>query len=89
MITALKGWIAARRNIRRRWQSDARMLAVDQPRTSYYEAHRRAAAARSAGNAADFWHWNKVAAEVARICPIADMDLETVKRIVDQELGKH
>lgn len=88
MFAVLRGWLDRRREIRRRWQSDARMLAADQPRTAYYEAQRRAAVARSHGDAAGFWHWGKVAAEVARICPTAEMDLETLKDVVDRELDR-
>lgn len=88
MIGWLRDWIEGRRRIRRRWQSDARMLVADHPRTAYYEAHRRAADARNRHDAKSFLHWSKVAAEVARICPSAEMDLETVKRVVDRELDK-
>lgn len=87
MFAVFTGWLAARRKMRRRWQSDARMQASDQPRTAYYEAQRRAAAARRDGDAAAFWHWSKVSAEVARICPGAEMDLETLKRVVDREMA--
>ncbi|MGE0281095.1 MAG: hypothetical protein AB7P20_10870 [Rhizobiaceae bacterium] len=88
MIAELTRWLDRRREIRRRWQSDARMLVADQPRTAYYEAQRRAAAARTGGDASGFWHWSKTAAEIARICPTAEMDLETLKSVVDRELGK-
>ncbi len=88
MIGPIRNWLEKRRALRRRWQADALLLAKDQPRTSYYEAQRRAASARARGDADGFWHWANVAAEVARICPDADMDLETVKRIVDGELDK-
>ena len=88
MIGWLHDWIEYRRRIRRRWQTDARMLCGQQPRTAYYEALRRAARARAHHDANDFWHWSKVAAEVARICPTAEMDLESTKRVVDRELGR-
>ncbi len=88
MIAAITRWLDRRREIRRRWQSDARMLAADQPRTAYYEAQRRAAYARTQQDRQMFWHWSKVAAEVARICPTAEMDLETLKGVVDRELDK-
>ena len=88
MIAVFTRWLDRRREIRRRWQSDARMLVADQPRTAYFEAQRRAATARTRGDTAGFWHWSKVAAEVARICPIAEMDLETLKSVVDRELDK-
>lgn len=64
------------------------MLAAEQSRTSYYEAHRRAAAARAHGDSDEFWHWTKVAAEIACINPTAEMDTETLTRIVDHALGK-
>lgn len=88
MIAAFTQWLERRRGIRRRWQSDARMLVADQPRTAYYEAQRCAAFARTQHDSQMFWHWSKVAAEVARICPGAEMDLETLKTAVDRELGK-
>ena len=50
--------------------------------------NRRAAAARSRRDADEFWHWSKVAAEVARICPAAEMDIEKLKSLVDREIGK-
>jgi hypothetical protein len=64
------------------------MLAADQSWTSYYEAHRSAAAARVQGDSDEFWHWTKVAAETARINPTAEMNIETLRRVVDRELGK-
>ena len=88
MIAALTRWLDRRREIRRRWQSDARMLVADQPRTAYYEAQRRAAVARKRGDAAAFWHWGKTAAEIVRICPTAEMVLETLKSVVDRERAK-
>jgi hypothetical protein len=88
MFGWLKTWTRHRREIRHRWQSDALMLAAEQSRTSYYEAHRRAAAARAHGDSDEFWHWTKVAAEIARINPTAEMDTETLRRVVDHEMGK-
>lgn len=87
MFRLVQNWVQRRKQIRRRWQSDARMLVADQPRTSYYEAQRRAAAARQRQDRDGFWHWSKVAAEIARIGPAAAMDLDTVKSVVDRELG--
>lgn len=40
---------------------------------------------RAQGNAGDYWHWAKVASEVARIELRAEMDFEVVKAIADQE----
>lgn len=64
------------------------MMVADQPCTAYYEAQRRAATARTRGDAAAFWHWSKTAAEIVRICPAAKMDLDTLKSVVDRELDK-
>lgn len=55
---------------------------------AYYEAHRLAARARAEGRGSEFAHWAKVAAEVARISPRAEMDLATVQSIVDEELRR-
>ena len=85
MIAFLRQWIEHRRAIRRRWQGDARRLAAVDPVNAYYEAQRRAARSRARGNAGDYWHWAKVASEVARIEPRAEMDFEVVKAIADQE----
>ncbi len=85
MIGFLRQWIQHRRAIRRRWQGDARRLAASDPVNAYYEAQRRAARSRAQGNTAEYWHWAKVASEVARIEPRAAMDFEVVKAIADQE----
>jgi hypothetical protein len=85
MIGFLRQWIEHRRAIRRRWQEDARRLAAVDPVNAYYEAQRRAARSRAQGNAGDYWHWAKVASEVARIEPRAAMDFDIVKAIADQE----
>ncbi|MBP1847537.1 hypothetical protein J2046_005821 [Rhizobium petrolearium] len=85
MIELLRQWIEHRRAIRRRWQEDARRLAGADPINAYYEAQRRASRSRAQGNAGDYWHWAKVASEVARIEPRAAMDFEVVKAIADQE----
>ncbi|WP_439630804.1 hypothetical protein [Shinella sp.] len=85
MIGLLWRWIEHRRGIRRRWKEDARLLAVADPVNAYYEAQRRVARSRAQGNAGEYWHWAKVASEVARIEPRAEMDFEVVKAIDDQE----
>ncbi|SMF26109.1 MULTISPECIES: hypothetical protein [Rhizobiaceae] len=85
MIGFLRQWIEHRRVIRRRWQEDARRLAVADPVNAYYEAQRRAARSRAQGHASEYWHWAKVASEVARIEPRAAMDFEVVKAIADHE----
>ncbi|MBX5177326.1 hypothetical protein HJB77_13745 [Rhizobium lentis] len=85
MIELLRQWIEHRRARRRCWQEDARRLAAVDPVNAYYEAQRRAARSRAQGNAGGYWHWAKVASEVARIEPRAEMDFEVVKAIADQE----
>jgi hypothetical protein len=50
-----------------------------------YEAQRRATRARLQGDAGEFYHWAKVAAEVARIAPQAAMDVDVVRIIVTEE----
>ncbi|MEF2071023.1 hypothetical protein [Consotaella aegiceratis] len=79
-------WIEGRRQVRIRWQRDARILLERYGNNAYYEAQRRAAGARI-HNHRDFWHWAKVAAEVARLSPDVGMDVETVQAIVDDELN--
>ena len=86
MLHAVMAWIARRRDIRRRWQADARRLVAQDEAGAYYEAQRRAAHARAKGAGGEFLHWAKTAAEVARIAPNAEMDASVVRAIVDQEL---
>ncbi|KQW26412.1 hypothetical protein ASE36_20750 [Rhizobium sp. Root274] len=85
MTCFLRQWIERRRAIRRRWQEDARRLAATDPVNAYYEAQRRAARSRAQGLTNEYWHWARVASEVARIEPRAEMDFEVVKAIADQE----
>ena len=54
-------------------------------RRGYYEAQRRATRARLQGDAGEFYHWAKVAAEVGRIAPQAAMDIDAVRAIVAEE----
>ena len=56
--------------------------------TAYYQAQRLAARARAEGPGGAFVHWSKVAAEVTRISPRAEMDLSTVQAIVDEGLRR-
>lgn len=86
MTGILKSWLDRRRAIRRRWQNDARRLVLEDDRGAYYQAQRLAARARAEGRGSEFAHWVKVAAEVARISPRAEMDLAAVQAIVDAEL---
>ncbi|MHA7883843.1 hypothetical protein [Nitratireductor rhodophyticola] len=41
--------------------------------------------ARVRGNRAEFYHWAMVAAEIARISPQAEMDIEMVTAVVAEE----
>ena len=88
MIRFLTRWLAHRRAIRRRWQADARLLAISDPAGSYYEAQRRAFHSRSTGELDEFWHWSKVASEIARIEPRAEMDFSFVEALSDQEKAR-
>ena len=85
MLKAILAWVEGRREIRRRWREDARHLVRLHGPTAYYEAQRLAARAREIEDG-QFLHWAKVAAEVARIDPSAEMDIDVVKSIVDREL---
>lgn len=88
MLRAFNRWLNRRREIRRRWQTDARLLVAHDSAGAYYEAQRRAARARAQGARGDFLHWIKTAAEIARIAPNAEMDITVVKKIADDELQK-
>jgi hypothetical protein len=85
MLAAIGVWIERRRAIRRRWQVDARALVATDEVNAYYEAQRRATRARRRGDRAEFYHWAKVAAQVARLTPLARMDIETLRAIVVEE----
>ncbi|MDV2968094.1 hypothetical protein RZ532_19040 [Nitratireductor aquimarinus] len=85
MIVVIRRWLEARRAIRRRWQADARRLAAAEEANAYDEAQRRATRARIRGEKAEFYHWAKVAAEIARISLQAEMDIEMVTAIVAEE----
>jgi hypothetical protein len=82
----LRHWIERCRAIRRLWQQDARELISRDERSAYYTAQRLAARARAEGDRANFVHWVKVAAEVARASSVAEMDLSVVDSIVAEEL---
>ncbi|CRK76703.1 hypothetical protein NIG5292_02768 [Nereida ignava] len=85
MLKSIGRWMERRRAIRRRWQSDARALVGADEVNAYYEAQRRAARARVRGDRAAFYHWAKVAAEVARIAPFAEMDIDVLQALVAEE----
>lgn len=88
MYHAIGRWLEQRRAIRRRWRSDARELIRIDEFGAYYAAQRLAACARASGLVGEFLHWTKVAAEVARVSPRAEMNLATVQAIVDEELRR-
>lgn len=81
-------WLDQRRQLRALWQADARALIRANEHIAYYEAQRIAARARARGDMHGFWHWAKVAAEVARLSDKAEMDMATVKAIAEEELDK-
>ena len=88
MFSALTRWLERRREIRARWQADARSLILNDERGAYYQAQRMAARSRVQGSMNEFIHWTKVAAEIARISPVAEMDVAVVQSIVDKELSR-
>lgn len=85
MLAAIGTWLEGRRSIRRRWQADAHALAAADAHNAYDEAQRHAARARLRNDRAAFYHWAKVAAEVARIAPLAGMDIDVVRAVVAEE----
>ncbi|MCO5146098.1 MAG: hypothetical protein M9895_07950 [Aquamicrobium sp.] len=87
MLRVLTDWIEKRREIRRRWQRDAHAVLQSHGHHAYYEAQRRAARCRTLHDRRGFWHWAKVAAEVARLSPDVEMDLKTVQEIADREVS--
>ncbi|MEO3434472.1 hypothetical protein [Inquilinus sp. CAU 1745] len=88
VISHVRGWIDRRRAIRRRWQRDARSLIAQDERGAYCAAQRLAARSRALGEQREFMHWAKVAAEVARLSPCAEMDIATVRSIADDEMAQ-
>jgi hypothetical protein len=86
MFRRLAAWIEKRRQIRQRWQQDARAMIVKHGHHAYYEAQRLAARCRAQGNGSEFWHWAKVASEVTRLSPDAEMDMKVVQAIADEEM---
>lgn len=85
MLAGIMRWAERRRTMRRRWQADARAVVAADEVNAYYEAQRRAARARLRDDRAEFYHWAKVAAEVARIAPLAEMDIDVVRAVVRDE----
>ncbi len=86
MFHRLAAWIERRKQIRQRWQQDARAMIAAHGRLAYYEAQRLTARSRSQGNGSEFWHWAKVASEVARLSPAVEMDMKVVQAIADEEM---
>ena len=85
MLTVIGRWIERRRTIPRPWQADPCARVAADEVNAYYEAQRRAARARVRSDRAEFYHWAKVAAEVARIAPLAEMDIDIVRAVVRDE----
>ncbi|KUM24418.1 hypothetical protein AU467_30310 [Mesorhizobium loti] len=85
MLGVIRRWVERRRAIRRRWQAAARVLVAADEVNAYYEAQRRAARARVRGDGQEFFHWAKVAAEIARLSPRAEMDIAVVRAIAADE----
>ena len=85
MFGKIARWIGYRRDLRRRWQEDARRLLLAEEANAYYEAQRRAARSRVRCDRAEFYHWAKVAAEVARLSPEVEMNIDVVRRVVFEE----
>lgn len=78
-------WWERRRAKRALVLSDARTLIERDECNAYYDAQRLAARSRFRGDGKAFLHWASVAAEVARLSPIAEMDMRTLQAIVDEE----
>lgn len=85
MISWIKKHLEKDRQIQDRCKADAQKLASADPLNSYYNAQRSAARCRYAGEADEFMHWSRVAAEIARIERRAAMDFKTVQAINDRE----
>lgn len=87
----LRAWVERRRAIRRRWKDDASLLIDLGDSVAYYAAQTQAARAKASGDQAGFWHWAKVAAEVARRSRKFEMDPAVVRQIYQDAtaLGEH
>src|SRR5690606_28709932 len=85
MLMTIRSWLDRRYALRHRWQEDARQLLSTEETRAYYEAQRRATRYRVGGDRAEFYHWAKVAAEIARLSPQVEMDLTTLRAIVADE----
>lgn len=85
MISWIKAQLERRRRNRDQVRADAQALASSDPINAYYDAQRMAARCRHAGELDEFMHWSRVAAEVARIEPRAQMDFRKARAIDDRE----
>ena len=85
MLEAIKRWVRQRRESRLRWREDALHLLSTEDVGAYYEAQRRATRSRLGGDRGEFFHWVKVAAEVARLSPAVEMDLAVLRDLVAAE----
>jgi hypothetical protein len=88
MIFSLKQWLEKRRRLRQLWKSDAQTLIERDEPNAYYTAQRLAARLRATGDQSGFFHWTKVAAEVARRSSVAEMDISVVEEIASDEFKK-
>jgi len=73
--------------LRRLWREDAQALIEQDEPNAYYTAQRLAARCRARGDKDSFFHWAKVAAEVARLSPLTEMNYAVVEAIVAEELS--
>lgn len=85
MLAVITSWIDRRRALRHRRKEDALRLLTTEETNAYYEAQRRATRYRVRGDRAEFYHWAKVAAEIARLSPRVEMYLGMLRRIVAEE----
>lgn len=69
MLAVIRRWGRAKTDDPAALQADARILVAADEVNAYYEAQCRAAQARVRGDGQEFFHWAKVAAEVARLAP--------------------
>lgn len=88
MLSLFRSWLQKRRQLRALWKADAQELIARDERNAYYTAQRLAARSRAAGDPNGFFHWAKVAAEVARSSGAAEMDYAVVQSIVSEELAR-
>lgn len=86
MFGIVRKWMEKRRALRHLWQTDAQSLIEQDERNAYYAAQRLAARSRARRDQASFFHWAKVAAEIARRSPLTEMNYSVVEAIVAEEL---